>query len=109
MTHTPGPWYVGAMTDQLYVINEPPRPGPKDYENTSLQTVAIAKTFAVDGGFKTEEANAHLMAAAPQLKEALEEYLSAKPQCECSDHSGCRMASARVKARAALAAAEGET
>lgn len=36
------------------------------------------------------------------LREALEAYLAAKPQCECTD-PGCRMEAARILARAALA------
>ena len=48
-----------------------------------------------------EEAGVH------DLLAALEGYLGAKPQCECSDYSGCGMATARVNARAAIAKARG--
>ena len=27
---TPGPWYVGAQNDGLYIINGPPSPAPYD-------------------------------------------------------------------------------
>lgn len=99
MAHTPGPWYVGAMTDQLYIINEPPRPAPKDYENTTLKTIAIAKTFQVDGGFAAEEANARLIAAAPDLLEELKELVEL-----FSGYQGMEL----KRAKAALARAQGE-
>ena len=37
-----------------------------------------------------------------KLRTALETYLAAKPQCECTEHSGCGMAAARAQARATL-------
>ena len=38
------------------------------------------------------------------LTAALRGYLIAKPQCQCTDNSGCELAAARASARAALAA-----
>jgi hypothetical protein len=55
-----------------------------------------------------EEVN-RLKAQNAQLIAALEEMLDAKPQCDCSPHSGCSAALARHNARAALAAATGGT
>lgn len=68
--HTPGPWFIGAMNDALFVINEPPRPAPTDAVNTSLTTKVIAKPgepFAEGFSREEYEANARLIAAAPEL------------------------------------------
>lgn len=54
------------------------------------------------GSAKTMEL-ARLFAAAPALLAACKAYLTAKPQCECSDDSGCSMAAARKLATAAIA------
>lgn len=43
----------------------------------------------------------------PDLLEALRGYLSASPQCKCTDPA-CPMESARIKARAAIARVEGK-
>ena len=47
-----------------------------------------------------------LRAENERLSAALRAMLTAKPQCECSDASGCGMAAARAQARAALAELE---
>jgi hypothetical protein len=56
--------------------------------------------------FQLEVEVERLRAINKELVEALAAYLKARPQCECSDHSGCSMAAARVKARAAIAKAK---
>ena len=71
--HTPGPWYVGAMNDALFIINEPPRPVPVDTINTSLRTIVIAKVgepHSEDISSAEAVANARLIAASPELLEA---------------------------------------
>ena len=71
---TPGPWHVGAMNDALFVINEPPRPAPLDYINPTLKTKMVAKPSEPheEGWTRDEyEANARLIAAAPELYHAL--------------------------------------
>ncbi|EHP94919.1 hypothetical protein [Methylorubrum extorquens] len=72
--HTPGPWFVGSQNDALFIINRAPRPSTDDI-NPNHDATAIAKTFYLgpDGG--SEDANARLMAAAPDLLAALGEYL----------------------------------
>lgn len=112
--HTPGPWayrVVGSSHDEqsvVYCLIGPKatigKMGGVAYsgtygKNRKLETSGIRQTDAEC------EANARLIAAAPVLLEALAAYLAAKPQCKCSDNSGCEMATARVKARAALALA----
>jgi hypothetical protein len=93
--HTPGPW--------LPFISET---GGFAIEDSNRSRILCQRA---DWPHRAQEsrANARLIAAAPELLAALKAYLVAKPQCECSDHSGCPMASARVLARAAIAKAEG--
>jgi hypothetical protein len=86
MSHTPGPWgyekYCGTVR-VFYDIGRGTRP--------------ICKLIGED-----EEANAHLIAAAPHLFEALEMML------EMSEMGGFGKAAAEDVARAAIAKAKGE-
>lgn len=58
------------------------------------------------------EANARLIARAVNSHDALlaacEAFLAAKPQCDCSDESGCSLAAARKQAREGIALAKAE-
>lgn len=84
--HTKGPWTVGRVSfadngDVMYHLH----------------------------GVKEANANdARLIGAAPDLLSALIAYRDAKPQCECSSGSGCKMAAARDLAIAAIAKATHE-
>ncbi len=96
MSHTPGPWrsVEGALG--------------------AFEITAGTHQIAQRAGWNratTEEswANARLIAVAPDLLAALRSYLDARPQCQCTPHSGCQMAKARFAARAAIAKAEGTT
>jgi hypothetical protein len=46
--------------------------------------------------------------AAPQMFELLRRYVSAQPQCDCSEHSGCEVAAVKFAARALIAKIEGK-
>jgi hypothetical protein len=72
-THTPGPWHVGAQNDTLYVIAGKPPSLNNDYPVHDAGRVVIAKVYPKD------EANARLIAAAPELLSALK---SAKEHLE---------------------------
>jgi hypothetical protein len=71
---TPGPWYVGAMNDALFVIDQPPRPST-DHPNHKAKTQSIA-IVTVKRDLHAYEANANLMAAAPELYDACRAALS---------------------------------
>lgn len=62
--HTPGPWYASINEGQAYRISQQPTGG----------TFWIAETFAGVMG-NEEEANANLIAAAPDLLDACVEAL----------------------------------
>jgi hypothetical protein len=68
VTHTPGPWYVGAQNDLLYIINTKPRPVPADYINPGVPgSVVIARLRYHDVSPEVERANAAVLASAPEL------------------------------------------
>lgn len=103
---TPGPWYVGSQNDMLYVINKPPRPS-NDHPNHEADVTTIAQV-SINRSLHAYDANASLIAAAPELYEALAALL--KPYDgvfgKTGHLSGCD-AEAISKAFAALAKAEG--
>lgn len=100
MSHTPGPWSIhetkgngGNISDRVEIA------GPEEGRKRSL----IASIY----GFKLPEgqANARLIAAAPELYEALEAaYMVLKPQKSRFEE----YVNAVTLARAALAKARGE-
>ncbi len=66
--HTPGPWFVGAQNDTRYIIDRRPNANGNDAPNHDADTGVIAKVY--DTGRNDDyvgEANAHLIAAAPEL------------------------------------------
>jgi len=88
-THTPGPWvydgeYIWSEPDERYVAN----PRTEDMR------------FAHEAEI---QANAHLIAAAPTMKEALEAI-----QSQCAGHADEFSCSVYAIARAAIAKAEGK-
>jgi len=90
--HTPGPWEVKATT---YPIAD-----TGDYD-TQFDIRANGKAFAfVHDGDETAKANARLIAAAPELLEALCDTLDA---LECWTGSDVRI----IKAKSAIAKATG--
>ncbi len=89
--HTPGPWTSDLEHGRGYIVRAADgRPVASLWENGD------------QCGY-----NGDLIAAAPDMLEALQAYLEAKPQCDCTDAIGCKMEAARVLARAAIAKATG--
>jgi hypothetical protein len=86
--HTPGPWVIHR---------------PNDSERIDINAEGSFYIAEVIGGMTAQEANAHLIAAAPDLLEALEE-LEALGSLELPQ----RRDAALLKAKAAIAKAKGE-
>ena len=63
--HTPGPWRIGKAVNGNWIEAA-----------HAAQPVSIARTFYEGVGAATEDANARLIAAAPELLEALEGLLA---------------------------------
>lgn len=57
--HTPGPWYVGAQNDGLFVIDRPPRQSTDDITEGRDVGVVAARILHIG--------NARLIASAPDL------------------------------------------
>jgi len=92
--HTPGPWYVGSGTYEgrnIYSVAS-----VTDDEGFTYQPIVAS---AEDDGIKCWDANARLIAAAPDLLEALQEMV----RTFAKNH-----APAVDVARAAIARATGE-
>lgn len=79
--HTPGPWFVGAQNDALYVIDRRPA-HDNDYPDHAGDEACIARVYDdVRGSEGSGAANARLIAAAPELLERARlalEYLTQK-------------------------------
>jgi hypothetical protein len=88
-THTPGPWKIEENLDQ----------GNIDIRSDDIYRFYIAEVW---GGMDAHKANAHLIAAAPDLLEALEALVK---QAEGHKAVGVYW----DEARAAIAKAKGET
>jgi len=68
--HTPGPWFVGAQNDALFIIDRRPA-FSNDYPNHDADTEVIAKVYDdVRGNAGAGRCNARLIAAAPESIEA---------------------------------------
>ena len=92
--HTPGPWAVGSKSGHI------------ETANAWRMSIAICynKDSKADGVSKEEfEANARLIAAAPELLEALNTWLK---QYSAEEYEDCPEV---VQTRAAIAKATGET
>ena len=74
--HTPGPWALIWHGNEKY-------PYP-----LSVHTSDGNLWVTLDGQVSSE-ANARLMAAAPELLKALKRWVSIEPQCFCSDIVAC--------------------
>lgn len=98
---TPGPWFIsGSMTKYVEA-----RIG-----GGWVQEVAACGPTDADGGYGVhQQANAHLIAAAPELYEALEETMSRlKAVMTSGDYAYTAIECALHDAHAALAKARGE-
>lgn len=71
LKHTPGPWYVGAMNDALFILKLPPSPNGADapIDTPHPGQLVIAKPAELE--FEVTKANANLIAAAPTLLDSL--------------------------------------
>ena len=102
--HTPGPWHVGTMNDCLFIINQQPRPSHDEvnFEGSGFATVdnfeIIAKLDYPDA-----DANARLIAAAPDLLDALNRVMQ-----EWNERKHLTLAT-RQAIDAAIAKAEGQS
>ena len=86
--HTPGPWSASP------------------YNNITSRNGTVAKTEQMPGNDENERiANAHLIAAAPDLLSALQEMISVFQDHEQYDEESAEVIS---MARAAIAKAEGK-
>jgi hypothetical protein len=106
---TPGPWFVGAQNDALYVVAGRPPSQSNDYPWHDAPSALIAKTFddKCDGGsgpiVAVAEANARVIAAAPDLLDAARGLL-ASSWCE-----NTKLISPFKELVAAVAKAEGRS
>lgn len=76
-THTTKPWYVGAQNDMLYIIaGRAPSPD-NDYPMHEAARTVIAKVYDEDKSHTEAEANARLIAAAPELYVSVRELREA--------------------------------
>jgi hypothetical protein len=88
VSHTPGPWMPAKGPGLLVIVSQ----------DESIATIA---TGTFKGELPTDQilANARLIAAAPELLEALEPF--AKFACGCGECHNCRALAAVNKARGA--------
>lgn len=103
--HTPGPWFIPKYGD----IDE----AEINFTHPNGKTYTIAKAFSGLGGndFKEQHANAHLIAAAPDLLEALEEIAQGMGAYNVDplEHANNVIEEAKSIARAAIAKAKGDS
>ena len=69
--HTPGPWFVGAQNDALYIIDRRPA-HDNDYPNHHADVGCIAKVYDDIRDAEIGRANAALIARAPDLAAEVE-------------------------------------
>ena len=92
--HAPGPWYYDDGIAFIFWT------APSEYRRSVVCHIP-SPTYNDDKGRSYWPANARLIAAAPDLLEALRNMLS---KCGCGTALGCEVCNA---ARAAIAKAEG--
>lgn len=102
---TPGPWWTDAAYDEddlgCSIIAANPDHGPMPGNPTRGQVAFSTAILPED--VETAQANAHLIAAAPAMAEALEQLLD-----DMGDDGLCVCPAAKQQAIAALALARGE-
>lgn len=103
--YTPGPWVVGAsdFLEQWVCIDAPNGDPDLDYKSWEGLAMAYGCEESPSKGLEKAKANAQLIAAAPELLEALAEVVNA------ADGEGwSQLDPSLSKARAAIAKAKGE-
>ena len=106
--HTRGPWHWDEDVKDIGEIN-----GPNGGMVAFVHPFASIRTSEKFGGAHYCHADARLIAAAPELLEALEGLLSATessegvPAATVPCEEGCSMCTAQIAARAAIAKARG--
>lgn len=104
--HTPGPWTVISMADKSTYTKQWREIGPGIVAASAYDTTRWGESETVNG-VRISEANARLIAAAPQLLAALKE---ATQTCQCSVRerdSGHRVDCLNPQWNAVIAEAEG--
>lgn len=99
--HTPGPWEIHRTSHlNIYIGHSHDRP------NRTPGYLAEVRRFTTD--HEQVEANARLIAAAPELLDALKALEEAARQVQCGEMDKQSIDVERRKARAAIAKATGE-
>lgn len=107
--HTPGPWETRVGFDDETVEVFAPNPEIKPpFKPTELAVVRLPYGDDFDEDERERDANARLIAAAPQMLEALEKLLKLGDFPYHGDEDGCVICEVVTEARAAIAAATGE-
>lgn len=98
--HTPGPWYVGVHGE---------RGKYADGGQVWVPHGAISHCVVASANFHlpNKDANARLIAAAPDLLKALEDLVVCLNDCRCGDPSNCKRCQALRARRAAIERATG--
>lgn len=101
--HTPGPWSAVSYVNGKIALED----------DQGLGTIALVDTVHTIKDPREQEANARLIASAPELLEALELAAQALQSCYEVDsypaNGGTEQDKALATARAAIAKAKGET
>lgn len=95
---TPGPWYVGCGTA---IYNAP-------CDEASRKQVYVSETMSIEETQDVIIANAKLIAAAPELLEALQNILNAYGEVGAANFWSINESPEGIKARATIAKALGE-
>lgn len=95
---TPGPWHVNRISDQAYVEHE------AKVDGEMVFIADLQRSDSNESDWPEIDANARLIAAAPELLSAIVELLDACPT-SCEDR---RLMDAQRAAEAAIAKAEGK-
>ena len=110
--HTPGPWVVGShdFLDQWVCIDAPSGDHDLDYKSWEGVAMAYGCEESPSKGLKKAKANAILIAAAPELLEALTDAVIDFDNWAAHEdnHPHEHLVAWAEKARAAIAKAKGE-
>lgn len=98
--HTPGPWFVGAQNDALYILDRRPA-HDNDYPDHEADVGCIAKVYDDIRDAEIGRANAALIARAPDLAAEVERL---RERIAASDSVGLRQEQILIKMEEALAA-----